>query len=491
MHLHILGICGTFMGGIARLAIEKGFKVTGSDKNCYPPMSDQLEIMGIALVDDEDKSILGDNPDCLIVGNALSRGNVVIESMLNTNQVFTSGPQWLKENILHDKWVIAVAGTHGKTTTASMIVWILESLGYNPSFLVGGVMENFGVSARLTESPFFVVEADEYDTAFFDKRSKFVHYRARTCVLNNLEFDHADIFDDLSAIENQFHHLVRCIPSNGLIIKPSANQAIDRVISRGCWTPVETFELAKDQSSSIDKDADEPIVSAELVFEELVSEGLVSKGQSITGDWKVIKDKDDASDCQIYFKSEYIAQLKWDLIGNHNINNAMAAFAAVRHVGVKPIDAIEALAKFENVKRRMELKGIENGISVYDDFAHHPTAIESTLIGLRHKVGKARIIAIVDPRSNTMRMGCHKNRLKKSIVCADMTIFHIPESYCWELEIENNEPIMIKDSVNGILDFLGNELKSDDHVLIMSNGSFDGIHERLLAQIKAKEDKKS
>ncbi|PHS14811.1 MAG: UDP-N-acetylmuramate:L-alanyl-gamma-D-glutamyl-meso-diaminopimelate ligase [Kangiella sp.] len=467
MHLHILGICGTFMGGIARLAIEKGFKVTGSDKNSYPPMSDQLENMGITLVDDEDNRLLGDNPDCVIVGNALSRGNVIIESMLNTNQVFTSGPQWLKENVLHDKWVIAVAGTHGKTTTASMIVWILESLGYNPGFLVGGVMENFGVSARLTDSPFFVVEADEYDTAFFDKRSKFVHYRARTCVLNNLEFDHADIFDDLSAIENQFHHLVRCIPSNGLIIKPFATEAIDRVISRGCWTPIETFDLAIDNSTS-------------------PHEKMVAEGQSVQADWKVKKDKDDASDCQIYFKSEYIGQLTWNLIGNHNINNAMAALAAVRHVGVKPIDAIEALAKFENVKRRMELKGFENGISVYDDFAHHPTAIESTLIGLRHKVGKARIIAIVDPRSNTMRMGCHKNRLKKSIVYADITIFHIPESYCWELEIENNEPIMIMDSVKGILAFLENELKSDDHVLIMSNGSFDGIHERLLDQIKQK-----
>ncbi|MFT6733630.1 MAG: UDP-N-acetylmuramate: L-alanyl-gamma-D-glutamyl-meso-diaminopimelate ligase [Polaribacter sp.] len=473
MHLHILGICGTFMGGIARLAIEKGFKVTGSDKNSYPPMSDQLKNLGISLSDDESKNVLEKKPDCVIVGNALSRGNAVIEAMLNTNQAFTSGPQWLKENILHDKWVIAVAGTHGKTTTASMIVWILESLGYNPSFLVGGVMENLGVSARLTDSPFFVVEADEYDTAFFDKRSKFVHYRARTCVLNNLEFDHADIFEDLTAIENQFHHLVRCIPNNGLIIKPFSTESLDRVISRGCWTPTETFSLANESSSNDNSE------------NKLVSEDkAIYEGETVLADWSVKKEKNDASDCRIYFQSAFVGQLKWNLIGDHNINNAMAAIAAARHVGVKPGDAIEALTKFKNVKRRMELKGKEHGICVYDDFAHHPTAIETTIKGLRHKVGKARIIAIVDPRSNTMRMGCHKDRLLSSITQVDLTIFHIPKSYCWKLEIKNNEPIMIKDSVKAILTFLDKELKVDDHVLIMSNGSFDGIHEQLLAQIK-------
>ncbi len=470
MHLHILGICGTFMGGLARLATEKGFKVTGSDKNCYPPMSDQLKDMGISLLNEDTDHILNDSPDSVIVGNALSRGNSVVESMLNMNQVYTSGPQWLKENILHDKWVIAVAGTHGKTTTASMIVWILESLGYNPSFLVGGVMDNLGVSARLTDSPFFVVEADEYDTAFFDKRSKFVHYRARTCVLNNLEFDHADIFEDLSAIENQFHHLVRCIPSNGLIIKPFIDDSLDRVIARGCWTPIETFSSTNECAKKIQK-------SCEVE--------TVSKKEAISADWSVIKQKGDASDCLIYFQSDLVGQLKWDLIGDHNISNAMAALGAVRHVGVNPIDAIEALGKFKNVKRRMELKGKENGVSVYDDFAHHPTAIEFTLMGLRHKVGQERIIAIVDPRSNTMRMGSHKSRLKKSIVHADLTIFHIPKSYCWELEVSHNEPIILKSSVKDILEFLVNEVKESDHILIMSNGSFEEIHEQLLLQLKS------
>lgn len=437
------------MGGVARLAIEKGYRVTGSDQNCYPPMSDQLQELGIQLEQGYDPAVLQENPDVVVIGNALSRGNPVVEAVLNSNQAYSSGPQWLKENILQDKWVIAVAGTHGKTTTASMITWILEQTGYNPGFLIGGVLGGFGVSARYTDSPFFVVEADEYDTAFFDKRSKFVHYRARTCVLNNLEFDHADIFDDLRAIETQFHHLVRTIPENGLIIRPKNNQAIDRVLDRGCWTPIEKFSNKIDEPS----------------------------------DWCIEKKKPDGSECNVFLNQSQCGSLKWDLIGDHNINNALAAIAAVRHVGVLPQDALQALATFTNVKRRMEIRGCENGVTVYDDFAHHPTAIRTTVEGLRHKVGDARIIAIVDPRSNTMKMGCHKNTLVDSVQKADCSIFHIPNSFDWDLDVSSNASIRLMKSVADILSWLDSFLIEGDHVLIMSNGSFDGIHSKLLDQL--------
>ncbi len=450
MHLHILGICGTFMGGIARLAIEKGYSVTGSDQKCYPPMSDQLTDLGISLHQGYSADVLTDSIDRLIVGNALSRGNPAIEAMLNSNQAYTSGPQWLRENILQDKWVIAVAGTHGKTTTASMIAWILEATGFNPGFLIGGVLENFGVSARYTDSPFFVVEADEYDTAFFDKRSKFVHYRARTCVLNNLEFDHADIFDNLAAIETQFHHLVRCIPENGLVIRPNKNDAIDRVIERGCWTPIQTLSDEKQLGS----------------------------------DWRYEKVSEDGSQCNIYHRRNLIGQLDWQLIGDHNLNNALAAIAAAHHVGVSVKDAIEALASFKNVKRRMELKGVVNQIAVYDDFAHHPTAIETTIKALRAKVGSARIIALVDPRSNTMRMGCHKERLIDAVKEADLTLFHIPDSYQWYLDTSPFANIQSRSSVKDLLNYLQPRLKAGDHVLIMSNGAFEGIHNQLLENLR-------
>jgi len=444
------------MGGLARLAIEKKFEVTGSDQNCYPPMSDQLFDLGIQLDQGYDPELLKNQPDCVIVGNALSRGNPYIEAMLDSNQNYRSGPQWLNENILQDKWVIAVAGTHGKTTTASMITWILESTGYNPGFLIGGVMENFGVSARYTDSPFFVVEADEYDTAFFDKRSKFVHYRARTCVLNNLEFDHADIFDDLRAIETQFHHLVRTIPHNGLIIKPQNNQALARVIERGSWTPIETFDELNEANKS---------------------------GSGVGSVWQYQKLKADGSCCDIYFKKELIGRLEWQLIGDHNVNNALAAIAAVRHVGVTTTDALKALASFKNVKRRMELKGEKQGISVYDDFAHHPTAIASTIQGLRHKVGDARIFAVIDPRSNTMRMGGHKASLIKSVEQADQTIFHMPESYDWDLDVDAYQNIYAGSSVENILLQLKESVRPGDQILIMSNGGFDGIHQKLLDQL--------
>jgi len=450
MHLHILGICGTFMGGIARLAVEKGFKVTGSDQNCYPPMNTQLEQLGIELHEGYDSEQLKNKPDYVVVGNAMSRGMPVIESLMNSNQVYRSGPQWLNENILNDKWVIAVAGTHGKTSTASMVAWILEVTGYNPSFLIGGVMENFAVSARLTDSPFFVVEADEYDTAFFDKRSKFLHYRARTCILNNLEFDHADIFKDLESIETQFHHLVRTIPEQGLIIRPAQSDSLDRVLDRGCWTPKQIFSSTLDGS-----------------------------------DWTAKKIKADGSKVEVYFKGKMQGLLKWNCIGDHNINNALAAIAAAHHVGVTVKDAIEGLATFKNVKRRMELKGLVNNIAIYDDFAHHPTSIAATLQGLRDKVGDKRILAVVDPRSNTMKMGIHKNTLIKSVSAADKAIFHCPEDFDWQLDLDGSVNLSALNCVEDIVTKLTEIARPGDTILIMSNGAFGGIHEKLISALQS------
>ncbi len=458
MHLHILGICGTFMGGLARLAVEKGFKVTGSDQNCYPPMSTQLELLGIELYQGYDAKQLQSQPDCVVVGNALSRGSEVVEALLNSNQVFRSGPQWLNENILQDKWVIAVAGTHGKTSTASMIAWILEATGYNPSFLIGGVMENFGVSARLTDSAFFVVEADEYDSAFFDKRSKFVHYRARTCILNNLEFDHADIFKDLEAIETQFHHLVRTIPEVGLIIRPAQSEPLDRVLDKGCWTETQSFSA----DDACGKETD----------------------------WVAKKLKDDGSEFDVFYKNELVASLKWPLIGQHNVNNALAAIAAAHHVGVTIKDAVETLATFKNVKRRMELKGEVAQIKVYDDFAHHPTAIATTLAGLRAKVGESRILAVVDPRSNTMKMGVHKDTILDSVAEADIAIFHLPDNFSWQINDKQNTEVNQNyksfASPENIVEHLVKIAKPEDNILIMSNGGFGGIHEKLINALRAR-----
>lgn len=456
MHLHILGICGTFMGGVARLAVEKGFRVTGSDKHCYPPMSSQLESLGIELYQgyDADQLKLADDSqaDCVIVGNALSRGVEVVEALLNSNQIYRSGPQWLSENILQEKWVIAVAGTHGKTSTASMITWILEACGYQPGFLIGGVMENFGVSARLTESPFFVVEADEYDTAFFDKRSKFVHYHARTCVLNNLEFDHADIFTDLAAIENQFHHLVRTVAGNGLIIRPDKSEALQRVLERGCWTEQQSFASENNASS----------------------------------DWQALRQQVDGSEFDVLYKGEAQGRVSWSLIGEHNVNNALAAIAAARHVGVNCKDAIEALASFKNVKRRMELKGCVKGIEVYDDFAHHPTAIASTLQGLLASKTDSRVIAVVDPCSNTMKMGIHKDTLLSSVKGAGLAVFHMPDSIDWQIEQEQSAQIVVLKTPRTIIELLVEQAQPGDSILVMSNGGFAGIHEKLLAALAKK-----
>ena len=460
MHIHILGICGTFMGGIAVLAKEAGHKVTGCDANVYPPMSTQLEAQGIELIEGFDPSQTKLNPDVYVIGNVVSRGNPLMEEILNKGLPFISGPQWLAENILHpqgeqSKWVLAVAGTHGKTTTSSMLAWVLEYAGLAPGFLIGGVPQNFSVSARLpqtpeedskSKSPFFVIEADEYDTAFFDKRSKFVHYGPRTAVLNNLEFDHADIFADLNAIETQFHHLVRTVPQQGLVVSNGREESLDRVINRGCWTPVEKF--------------------------------------GVTDGWQA-GEADANGSFDVLFNGQRLGRVEWELLGEHNRMNALAALAAARHVGVSVEVGIAALGQFQNVKRRMELRGVENGISVYDDFAHHPTAITTTVAGLRAKVGKSRILAVLEPRSNTMKLGVMKQALPASLVDADL-VFCYGANLGWDAK-EALAPIAQKSAVFDDLDTMvkaiTQEAKNGDQILVMSNGGFGGIHQKLLTAL--------
>lgn len=460
MHIHILGICGTFMGGIAVLAKEAGHKVTGCDANVYPPMSTQLEAQGIELIEGFDPSQTSLNPDVYVIGNVVSRGNPLMEEILNKGLPFISGPQWLAENILHpqgeqSKWVLAVAGTHGKTTTSSMLAWVLEYAGLAPGFLIGGVPQNFSVSARLpqtpkqdskSKSPFFVIEADEYDTAFFDKRSKFVHYGPRTAVLNNLEFDHADIFADLNAIETQFHHLVRTVPQQGLVVSNGREESLDRVIQRGCWTPVEKFGSA---------------------------DGWQAGEADSNGSFDVL------------FNGQPLGRVEWQLLGEHNRMNALAALAAARHVGVSVEVGITALGQFQNVKRRMELRGVENGVSVYDDFAHHPTAIATTVAGLRAKVGKARILAVLEPRSNTMKLGVMKQALPASLVDADL-VFCYGANLGWDAN-EALAPISQKsavfDDLDAMVKAITEKAKNGDQILVMSNGGFGGIHQKLLTAL--------
>ncbi len=486
MHIHILGICGTFMGGIAVLAKQAGHRVTGCDANVYPPMSTQLEAQGIELIEGFDPSQTQLKPDIYVIGNVVSRGNPLMEEILNLGLPYISGPQWLAENVLQGKWVLAVAGTHGKTTTSSMLAWILEYAGLAPGFLIGGVPENFGVSARLPQVPpaqaskqaplpltgegtkseahlqkiridaqnclpFFVIEADEYDTAFFDKRSKFVHYRPRTAILNNLEFDHADIFDDLPAIEKQFHHLVRTVPQNGLIVSNGREDSLKRVIDKGCWSNIELF--------------------------------------GTDADWQAKNAQGDGS-FDVVFKGERQAHLSWQMLGEHNRMNALAAIAAARHVGVAPCIAIEALSEFKNVKRRMETKGVVNNITVYDDFAHHPTAIETTIAGLRAKldkgIGAARILAVLEPRSNTMKLGLMKAALPASLKDADL-VFCYSANLGWDAA-EALKPIKNKaqttDSLDNLVAAIANSAKSGDHILVMSNGGFGGVHQKILDAIK-------
>ncbi len=446
MHIHILGICGTFMGGIAAIASAAGYKVTGCDTGVYPPMSAQLESQGIELIEGFSAEQAKLDADVFVIGNVVTRGNPLMEEILNRSLPHTSGPQWLAENVLHNKWVLAVAGTHGKTTTSSMLAWILAYAGMEPGFLIGGIPQNFGISARLgSDSPFFVIEADEYDTAFFDKRSKFVHYRPRTAILNNLEFDHADIFVDLAAIEQQFHHFVRIIPGNGLIVSNGREESLQRVLAKGCWTPVEKLGVAGGWQA------------------ETLSDGGI----------------------EISFNDTPQGMLHWELLGEHNRMNALAALAAARHAGVPAKTGIEALAQFKNVKRRMEVRGVVNGISVYDDFAHHPTAIRTTLQGLRSKVGGARIIAVLEPRSNTMKMGTWRDSLADSLAGADLVLCYTA-NLGWDAQ-EVLQCLGAKaashDDLEQLTTAIATTARPGDHVLIMSNGGFGGIHEKLLKEL--------
>lgn len=441
MKVHILGICGTFMGGLAVLAKRLGHTVTGSDANVYPPMSTQLEAEGIQLMQGYRADNLKSKPDIVVIGNALSRGNEEVEAVLNQGMAYTSGAQWLSEHVLQSRWVLAVAGTHGKTTSSSMLAWILEHAGKAPGFLIGGVPLNFGVSATLGDSEYFVIEADEYDTAFFDKRSKFVHYRPKTCVLNNLEFDHADIFDDLDAIKRQFHHLVRTVPGTGLIIRPENDTNLKEVLNTGCWTQVET--LGEGQQSS----------------------------------WSVADLSAGEGAFNVLYQNTLQGRVQWSLSGQHNVNNALGAIAAANHVGVNPAVAIDALNCFQNVKRRLELRAEINNIRVYDDFAHHPTAIATTLSGLRGKVGDERIIAILEPRSNTMKMGVHKKTLLPSLEKSDQTLIYIPDDMAWTLDTQAYANVRVFSSIDELITAIIKSAKQGDHLLFMSNGGFAGIHQ--------------
>ncbi|KTG19168.1 UDP-N-acetylmuramate:L-alanyl-gamma-D-glutamyl-meso-diaminopimelate ligase [Pseudoalteromonas sp. XI10] len=445
MHIHILGICGTFMGGIAAIAKSLGHTVTGSDQNVYPPMSTQLEELGITLTQGYDVAQLEPAPDMVVIGNAMSRGNPCVEYVLDKGLPYTSGPEWLKHNLLQNSWVLAVAGTHGKTTTASMLAWLLEYAGMKPGFLIGGIVQNFGVSARVGETPFFVIEADEYDTAFFDKRSKFVHYLPRTLILNNLEFDHADIFEDLNAIKKQFHHLMRTLPCSGKVIWPSQDEALQDVIERGLW----------------------------------------SESETLTGDWDYRLLKADGSEFEVLLNSQVQGVVSWQAMGEHNVKNAIMAIAAARHVGIAVSVSIAGLAEFISPKRRMELKADVNSIKVYDDFAHHPTAIKTTLAGLRAKVGTEKIIAILEPRSNTMKMGVHQQTLIDSLDAADDVYLFEPENLSWSLKEYADKAGMhcMKSTEEIITQVVGNCAPSQ-HILIMSNGGFEGIHQRLITALE-------
>jgi UDP-N-acetylmuramate: L-alanyl-gamma-D-glutamyl-meso-diaminopimelate ligase len=452
MHVHILGICGTFMGGIAALARAAGHRVTGADQNVYPPMSTQLEALGIDIVEGYGPEALDPAADVVVVGNVMTRGMPVVEALLDSGRPYTSGPEWLARHVLADRWVLGVAGTHGKTTTSSILAWLLEDAGLDPGFLIGGVPGNFGISARLGSAPFFVVEADEYDTAFFDKRSKFVHYRPRTLILNNLEFDHADIFPDLAAIRRQFHHLVRTVPGTGLIVANGADAHLGEVLEMGCWTPVETFS-----------------------------------GPDEGGQWEVAADADGGLEVMAAGRPE--GRARWHMPGLHNAENALAAVLAARHAGVPMATSLAALERFEGIRRRMERRGAVAGVTVYDDFAHHPTAIARTLDGLRRKVGRERIVAVVEPRSNTMRMGVHVDELGAALADADAVYLFRPPGLTWDLDAVADglePPGTVSDTIDDLLARLVSDLRKGDHVLVMSNGGFGGVHQKLLDALAAR-----
>jgi UDP-N-acetylmuramate: L-alanyl-gamma-D-glutamyl-meso-diaminopimelate ligase len=453
-HVHILGICGTFMGGLALLARELGWRVTGSDANVYPPMSTQLQAAGIELMQGYLPEHLEPAPDLVVVGNALSRGNPAVEYLLNSGMPYTSGPQWLAENVLQGRWVLAVAGTHGKTTTSSLLAWLLEQAGMAPGFLIGGVPANFGLSARLGGSDFFVVEADEYDTAFFDKRSKFVHYRPRTLCLNNLEFDHADIFPDLEAIKRQFHHLLRTVPGEGRIISRGGDAALYDVIEHGCWTPLQSFAV------------EDP------------------------ADWRALPVNPDGSEFDLLHRDRAV-RISWSQLGRHNMENALAAAGAAHHVGLSMDVIAEGLASFGGVKRRLELLADVGGIRVYDDFAHHPTAIASTLDGLRRAVGDSRILVLIEPRSNTMRLGQHRAALPGAVTAADRVFWYQPPGLDWDLGdvIAGSEPeSTLATDIEALVSEVAMMSHPGDHVVIMSNGGFGGIHSRLVAELQGREE---
>lgn len=450
MHIHILGICGTFMGSLAILARAQGHKVTGSDQNVYPPMSDLLTEQGIELIQGYNPAQLTPRPDMVVIGNAMKRGNPCVEAVLNQGIPYTSGPQWLHDHVLPERWVLAVAGTHGKTTTAGMLAWILEDCGYQPGFLIGGVPGNFDVSATLGNSPFFVIEADEYDCAFFDKRSKFVHYSPRTLLLNNLEFDHADIFENLAAIEKQFHHLVRVVPGDGKIIAPAQDANLKQVLSMGCWSEEE-----------------------------------------YTGDnarWQAEKVTNDCAEFDVRYDGEISGRVTWGLVGEHNMQNALMAVAAAHHVGVPVAEACRALGKFINARRRLELRGEVNGISVYDDFAHHPTAILATLQALRSKVGgTARILVVLEPRSNTMKMGISKDDIAPALGRADEVFIFQPANIPWlvsDITERCVQPAYWTGDQDTLVNMVAEHAQPGDHILVMSNGSFGGIHDKLLEKLK-------
>jgi UDP-N-acetylmuramate: L-alanyl-gamma-D-glutamyl-meso-diaminopimelate ligase len=453
VHIHILGICGTFMGSLAILARQLGHRVTGSDANVYPPMSTQLEQEGIALIEGFDPAQLEPAPDCVIIGNAMSRGNPCVEAVLERGLNYTSGPQWLHDHVLRERWVLAVAGTHGKTTTATMLAWILEHAGMAPGFLIGGVPHNFERSARLGDTPFFVIEADEYDTAFFDKRSKFVHYSPRTLILNNLEYDHADIFPDLAAIQRQFHHLMRVLPAGGQAIVPAESEPLAEVMAMGCWS---------------DK--------------LLTGNGARWQTQLLAA---------DGSRFAVLEEGHEVARVEWQLTGEHNVRNGLHALLAARHVGVIPAHAAAALSRFGGVKRRMELLGEAGGVLVYDDFAHHPTAIATTLAGIRASIGDAPLVAVIEPRSNTMRLGAHRDALAPAVAQADRVCWYQPPTLDWSLQsvVENSPvPATLSRDLDRLIEQLAAECTPGTHVVIMSNGGFGGIHQRLLERLRQGEN---
>jgi UDP-N-acetylmuramate: L-alanyl-gamma-D-glutamyl-meso-diaminopimelate ligase len=460
MHIHILGICGTFMGSLAVIARELGHKVTGSDQGVYPPMSTQLEAQGIALTEGYRPENLEPKPDLVLIGNAMSRGNPEVEAVLNRRIDYMSGPEWLAREVLRHRWVMAVAGTHGKTTTTAMLLWILDQAGFDAGYLVGGVPQDFPVSARLGSSDFFVIEADEYDSAFFDKRSKFIHYRPNTLILNNLEFDHADIFENVEAIERQFHHLVRTVPSQGLIIRPALDSHLDNALDMGCWSPVQDTAIGSEISR--------------------------------TADWRAELLAEDGSRFMVIHHEQPVATLKWNLTGLHNVRNALSAIAAARHVGVTPDHAVAALCRFSGVKRRMELVGEIGGVRVYDDFAHHPTAIASTLEGLRNRVGDEPILAIIEPRSNTMKQGVHKQTLIPSAALADRVLWGnlsdmdwLPELVeSWRAQHGELDHHRVEASVEQLIEKALEGLPETCHIVIMSNGGFGGIHRKLVAELE-------